>query len=302
MAVFLYTLVVGIPFLPDRDAPSAPGPDFCQPGRYIIQIHGTGSTGSFQPGAAIVNQLDPQRPDVAVFGAERNLELGRFFKLAADCVLTFSYDDVYLTNGGTRKAGVDAWNNVTSPWDRQPDELADRLQSLMDAYRDAKFDIVAYSAGGIIPTYWAARDRTSDAQRARVRSIVVVDGVVSGVDMGLFDLACATPLRNAHLGDFGRTPCQFRFDAEFTTAVRTSDWWKKIAFATVRADGDWIVWYDVAGLPGKTVLDPELRAEGCAWWELVTKGILRCVLRTHGSVLRLDGARDAIGQIIGARP
>jgi len=277
------------------------GSDMCQPGRYIIQVHGTMSTGAFDPQSALVRDLDPRQPDATVFASGKNEELRGLFKASADCVITFSYDDVYLTRDGTSTPGVYAWNKITSPWDRLPDELATNLQHLMDAqqYRQATFDIVAYSAGGIVPTYWAARASTTDAQRARVHSIVVVDGVVSGARVDAFDFACAVrSLRSWRVPMLGRLPCQFRFDGEYTGAVRTSDWWTKIRFATVRADGDLIVWYDVAGLPGKAI-DPELHAQGCAWWEQPLYGVIQCVLRTHGSVLHLEDARKTTDEMIG---
>jgi hypothetical protein len=303
----VYVLVIGLPFWPYRPFVEPTSvPNVCQTDHYVIQIHGTMSTGWFQPGPRIVNDLDPDHPDVGIFDVSvgSNDELQYLFGVAADCVLTFSFDDTYLTRNGTQKKGVYAWNAITSPWARQPDELANALQSLMNAYPNSTFDIVAYSAGGIVPTYWAVRDGTSDDQRAHVRSIDVLDGVVSGTDVGLLDLACLLPrsLRSAPIFDLGPLPCQFRFDGEFTRAIRDSLRWNNSRLATVRARGDLVVWYDVAGLPGRAVWDEDLRAVGCAWWEVPHYGIPGCILKTHGSVLNdLEGARHAIDYMIGPR-
>jgi len=304
----LYVLVMGVPFATDGGyPPPVPGPDVCLDRHYVIQIHGTMSTGEFQP-SDFVKNLDPANPDPRIFDAERNDEFRRLIHVHAACVLTFSYDDIYLARNGTSTPGVYAWNKITSPWARKPDELAKNLWRLMDApaYHGATFDIVAYSAGGIVPVYWAARDGTSDTERARVRSIDVLDGVVSGADWDWFDWACAhlpNALRLAPVLDLGPVPCQFRRQGEFIPAVRTSNWYTKTSFSTERADGDRIVLYDVAGLPGKTVFDPDLQAVGCAWWQFAWYGIPRCIFKTHGSVLKdLDLARDTIGQTIGLHP
>lgn len=297
---------------PIADGATLPGPPeiVCGGDRRIIQIHGTDSTGAFDPND-IVRNLDPAQPDPSIFAADAsvlNLEFGDLVAGAsAACLLTFSYDDVYLTQNGARRAGVNAWNLSTSPWNRQPDELADHLQRLMDSFpANVTFDLIGYSAGGIVPTYWAARPQTTDAQRARVHSIIVVDGIVSGVDVGIVDFACLLPksLRNVQIASYGRFPCQFRHDGPYTTTVRTTDWWTKIPFATVRAKGDLIVWHRFAGLPGKTVVpigDPALRAKFCPLLNWFTD-LGQCVLDTHGSVLNDQGAIDTIAEMIALPP
>lgn len=280
----------------------------CGPGRVIIQIHGTKSSGQFDPNVAIVQTLDPTNPDPSVFAPNNsNNEFGILLTNAGQCrLLTFSYDDVYLPRNGTARRGVYAWNQRTSPWNTMPDELADRLQALMDAVGvqdpTARFDLVAYSAGGIVPTYWAARPVTTDVARARVHSIIAIDAVVSGVDHWILDLACAIPAAAHHSYDaVGRPPCQFKVDSPYAHAIRTGDWWTKIPLATLRADGDLIVPYSTAGLPGRTVEDPPLRARGCSWpWEWLTEWppIWGCMDKSHGSVLRDPDARAAIDRMV----
>lgn len=281
----------------------------CDQNRKIIQIHGTDSTGAFAP-LEIIRGLDPAQPDTDIFGIDY---LNGEFKYlldgaAAGCLLTFSYDDIYLAESGVSTPGIHAWNVSTSPWNRQPDELAGYLQRLMDAYpANVTFDIVAYSAGGIVPTYWAAREQTTDEARKRVHSIIVVDGIVSGVDFAA-DLACLLPksLRNAQINTYGRLPCQLGYGSSFTRTIRTTDWWTKIRLVTVRAKGDLIVWHRFAGLPGKTAADPALLAAYCPPGEWFTgewfSGFGNCVLLTHGSVLENVDAIEAIGKTIALPP
>ncbi|HET8567762.1 MAG TPA: hypothetical protein VFM93_02105 [Candidatus Limnocylindria bacterium] len=294
-------LVLGIVPLKEVDVPVAR--TACPEGRRILEIHGTMSTGVFHPASAVVKGLNWRRPDPAVFDAELNRELSHLIDDDAQCVLTFSFDDHYLARQGSPVRGVNAWNRITSPWDQQPERLADFLQRLLDDHQEHTFDIVAYSAGGIVPTYWAARERTTDRQRAQVNSLTVVDGVVSGPDLGIFDWGCANlPRSLRRWGDLGTLPCQFRYGGRYTTTVRTTDWYTKVAFATVRAEGDLIVWYDVAGLPGKAVLDPDIRARACAPWELPVYGAVQCVFRSHGSVLRDDIAARTIAEMMLSGP
>lgn len=276
----------------------------CGQDRKIIQIHGTDSTGEFAT-LEIVRGLDPTQPDPSVFGIDYlNSEFKYLLDGAADdCLLTFSYDDIYLSENGAWKPGINAWNVSTSPWERQPDELAGYLQRLMDFYpANVTFDIIAYSAGGIVPTYWAAREQTTDAARKRVRSIIVIDGIVSGVDFAA-DLACLLPksLRNAQISTYGRFPCQLGYGGPFTRTIRTTDWWTKIRLATVRAKGDLIVWHRFAGLPGKTAADPALLAAYCPPGEWFS-GFLDCILLTHGSVLTNVEAIEVIGETIASPP
>jgi hypothetical protein len=276
----------------------------CAAKRMLIQIYGTDSTGVFKP-TDEVRALDPNRPGPIFFGPDQPLNSDFDDlrpRLSGDCVLTFSYDDIYLTEDGVVRPGVNAWNVSTSPWNRKPEILADYLQRLMDAYpRDVKFDIIAYSAGGIVPTYWAVRDRTTDEQRRRVNSISVADGIVSGVNV-LADFVCDTvfnvrSFRNFQIASFGRFPCQFAFGRPFTTAVRESGSWGHVNLTTVRARGDRIVWYEWAGLPGKALHDFTIRAADCSFWDAVTS-VGQCMLDSHGTVLKDLGAKGAISQAV----
>jgi len=276
----------------------------CDQNRRIILIHGTDSTGEFAT-LEIVRGLDPSRPAPDIFGADYlNSEFKYLLDGAVDtCLLTFSYDDIYLAENGISKRGINAWNVSTSPWEREPDELADYLQQLMEVYPPPiTFDIIAYSAGGIVPTYWAAREQTTDAARRRVHSIIVIDGIVSGVDFAA-DLACLLPksLRNAQISTYGRFPCQLGHGSPFTRTIRTTDWWTKIRLATVRAKGDLIVWHRFAGLPGKTAADPALLAAYCPPGEWFS-GFVDCLLLTHGSVLTNVEAIEAIAETIALPP
>lgn len=307
--VVAIALNVGTGGLPQEDGD--PPELACSDDRRIILIHGTDSTGHFDPDD-LVRGLDPDQPVSEVFDDEHRqkefdllLQVDRLLEGGPvdDCLLTFSYDDRYLVEGGAWRRGLNAWNRSTSPWNVRPDELADRLQALMDAYPDdVTFDIVAYSAGGIVPTYWAARDETTNAQRARVHSIVVVDGIVWGVELDVFDWACVVwGLRQAEIGTMGKIPCQFRATSPYTRAVRTTDWWTRIPLATIRARGDLIVWHRFAGLPGKTDVDPAIVAILCALDELLAHPG-KCVLDTHGHVLGDQTAIATLPEVITRGP
>lgn len=285
----------------------------CEPNRKIIKIHGTGSTGQFNPRTPGVALFHPQGPsaDLAIFADTERFRQEEFDELLEgfpkDCLLTFSYDDLYLS---ADIRGVNAWNWVTSPWDHDPDVLADHLQRLIDSYPGTTFDIVAYSAGGIVPTYWAARPTTTDAQRQRVRWIIAVDAIVSGADALALDIACLLPaewaFRRWHIGSFGRIPCQFSYRGPFTKIVRGSAWTSPassgLRLATLRADGDLIVQWSYAGLPDRASSDPPLVAEQCALSQLFDgPGPLGCVFLTHESVLRDGNARTALLNAIGVQ-
>lgn len=267
----------------------------CSPNHFIITIYGTDSTGQFEPHDPI-RALDPRNLDRSMLtDAPLNDDFDELLGHdVGSCRLTFSYDDVYLDQNGVSN-GLNAWNVSQSVWNRKPDQLAGYLQKLIDFYPSATFDIIAYSAGGIVPTYWAARAETTD--RSRVHSIIVVDGIVWGVDVGL-DGICALPfksIRNADFG-YGKLACQLGYASPFTTAVRTTDRWRTTALATVRAKGDLIVWHRFAGLPGQTVDDPSLRATLCPfssdWFDVEKAG--KCVMQTHGSVLGDDAAARTV--------
>jgi hypothetical protein len=298
--VLLYEILPG-PSLTTVPAGPYPATPACAANRMLIQIYGTKSTGVFTPTDQIL-ALDPNRPDPSIFGQPLNPDFNDLRpRLSGDCVLTFSYDDIYLTEDGVVRPGVNAWNVATSPWNRKPDILADYLQRLMDAYpRNVKFDIIAYSAGGIVPTYWAVRDRTTDEQRGRVNSINVADGIVSGVNV-LADFLCDTvfnvrSFRNFQIASFGRFPCQFAYGRPFTTVVRESGSWGHVNLTTVRARGDRIVWYEWAGLPGKS-RDFTIRAQDCSVWDAVTS-VGQCIFDSHGTVLHDVGASGAISQAV----
>jgi hypothetical protein len=276
----------------------------CGTDRRIIRIYGTDSTGEFSP-IELVRSLDPTQPPIEIFAGElQNPDFNALLTGATEgCVLTFSYDDIYLAENGAAQRGVNAWNHSTSPWNIKPDVLADRLQRLMNDYPESvTFDLVAYSAGGVVPAYWAAREQTTDAARERVHSIVVVDGIVSGVDLELSALACTIPgLQQAEIATYGRFPCQLNATSSFTTAVRTGDWWTKVRLATVRARGDLIVWHRFAGLHGRAVRDPAIVAKLCDPGDWLGT-LAECVLRTHGSVLGDGTAIETMAEVIALPP
>lgn len=282
--------------------PSSPtGQLVCAPGRLVIQVHGTRSMGEFFPGDPRVRAHVPFTPDddLVVHGG-RNGELAFLIGTlpeAPPCVLTFSYDNEYIPVNGNAIAGVNAWNDSRSPWERQPDRLADQLQLLMDAYPGRTFDIVAYSAGGIVPTYWAARPQTRPDQRARVHSITSVDGVVNGYDIGAFNFLCAIGLASLHppIPEFGPPPCQFRRDAEFVKTIRERA--LAVPYSNARAKGDLIVPWEVAGLEGRALRDPHFRAEGCSGYEWLD--LIGCAMQSHNSVLEQEAARDVITFMFG---
>lgn len=278
----------------------------CAPNRPVILIFGTGSTGQYDPNDPVVGAFDPLHPTPAIVQAALNVDYSKFlFKDAAGCrTLTLSWDDYYYAASGPGTPGVNAWNRSTSAWNTTPDVVADHLQRLMDAYPDVTFDIAAYSAGGAVPTFWAARTATTDAQRARVHSIVVLDGIVSGVDLWIADTVCGLPhsIRDVPVASFGRFPCHFRKDSPYTWAVRASDFWTRVKLFTLRAEGDRIVWHEWAGLPPEVVLpteqDPSIVAVGCASpldWIFDAGGPVKgCAIKSHGSILLDQTARNSI--------
>jgi hypothetical protein len=273
----------------------------------MIIIYGTGSIGVFDPqdDRALPDANGDPRPDV--LNARLNKSFEQLTRGIQGCrVLTFSYDDKYLAPpGGAPSPGLLAWNKKDAPWDTDTDTLATNLQRLMDSVAasvpNAKFDMVAYSAGGSVPTYWAARSTTTDAARARVHSITVIDGIVSGAGT-LAEIACVLPGVRQHFWDgIGRLPCHFR-GSDTTRLVVVQRWPAAVPLGTLRAQGDRVVWHEWAGLPGHTVAeDPELHAD---WFcnslaDLQMLDFWYCLLwKGHGTVLHDPNARAALERMI----
>src|SRR5438445_9182241 len=174
MVVLLLSLVIIALAVIERTSPNYDPVDSaavaCPPDRVLVRIYGTHSSGDFEvPWAPRVLDLDPPRPPADLAQAIRNHSFDSLLGAVRGCpTLTFSYDETYLPAPESRP-GVNAWNNSASPWNSDPERLADALDDMLKTVHDADhrvtFDIVSYSAGGIVPTYWAARgldeERTS---------------------------------------------------------------------------------------------------------------------------------------------
>lgn len=283
----------------------------CPANRVIVRVFGTHSAGDFEPGYSLnISDLNPPRPPLDVASAVRNTSFNTLLNPIHDCpTITFSYDDRYLPDNAPVR-GVDAWNDSASPWNGDPKHLEMAFDQLLRSVRRANdhatFDVVAYSAGGIVPAYWAARG-LDEERIGWIHSIIAVDAVVGGFDA--FDVAsCEGQLRPIRIFpwlQFGRFPCQFASDSEFMKAVASGTWTDRIPIATIRAQGDLIVWYDAAGLrPGaagpRTISDvPGIHVPSCDWTEIRTSG-LRCLspTRSHGYVLVNGRAIDELTRIV----
>ncbi len=295
-----YAEVVG-PTEPPHD-PDAPTTSACPQGRVIVRIFGTGSTGEFEPTLPGVADIDPQHPPQDII-AKRNTGFDHLLSGLHGCTIrTYSYDDTYLALEGPAPRGVNAWNDQESPWNRTPDVLAGYLQNLLDdelrGHPEKSVVIIGYSAGGIVPTYWAAR-ATPD-QLSQVRAIIAVDGVVSGYAL-LDAKKCLGNWRQIEIFPFkrlGHVPCQFAGNSEYVRAVTTTPWTQGIPFATIRANGDLVVPYEVAGLWNAVLVDDPNIDLPCDLGE--RSGGIWCLnpIATHGFILYNACSADQLAQIV----
>ena len=283
----------------------------CNANHVIIQIHGTASGGQFRY-AAEAGEPDltaqTQASWIAAAAPRRNDEFDMLLASAINScrILTFSYDAVYLTPTSGGGPGMYAWNKPQSPWNEDTVLLASRLNALIAALRNANsnvaIDLLSYSAGGIVPMYWAA----TATDRRNVHGIIVVDGVVSGVDLFVVDLLCALPssIRNTEIDAYGRFPCHFRRSSPYTRAIRDAGWptgSNAIKIATLRAKGDRLVWWEWAGLPVPPPdqhQDPDLIAQGCSSISEWVSDLFTCVTK-HGLVLKDPNARSSVDWVVG---
>ena len=253
-------------------------PPICPPGRKVIFLHGIFTT------------------DVgSAFDYVRHL--------LHECdVLEFSYDGTYGAGPGRKATYADGTPT------QDPDTSASALQHLIDAYPNDEFDLVGYSMGGFIATYWVAA-RATPADLRRIHSVVTVDSPLKGHallapwEQWVVDTVPAA-------GALGRLPVVLGRESDAVRLVG-SETTRKANVVTVRSRHDKVVSDDSATLDG--VWHDEHFDGGygtCGWqpymdlwwslpgWMIDHKYRWQCLLESHGVPLTAPQTALAIRKAI----